>query len=46
MQTDLADDFVLSSAQPGVTAKKIGPELLEINLPKDGEELLRRDASV
>lgn len=46
VQTDLADSFVLSSAQPGVTAKKIGPELLEINLPKDGEVLLRRDASV
>jgi alpha-L-fucosidase 2 len=46
LQTDLADSFVLSSTQPGVTAKKIGPELLEINLPKDGEVLLRRDVSV
>ena len=46
VQTDLADSFVLSSTQPGVTAKKISPDLLEINLPKNGEVLLRRDASV
>jgi hypothetical protein len=44
--TDLADGFVLSSTQPDCTAKRVSPGLLEINLPKSGEVMLRRDAAL
>jgi alpha-L-rhamnosidase len=44
--TDLADSFVLSSTQPDCAAKKIVDGLLEINLAKGQELLLRRTATV
>jgi len=44
--TDLPDGFVVTSTQPDCTAKKAAPGLLEINLTKGSEVLLRRDASV
>jgi hypothetical protein len=44
--TDLAAGFVLSSTQPDCAAKEIADGLLEIDLAKGGEALLRRTAAV
>jgi alpha-L-fucosidase 2 len=46
LATDLADGFLSSSPQPDCTATQVAPRLVEINVAKDGEILLRRDSGV